>query len=47
MKPQYQIKIAVGKLLYIQIKSDLYKVFDEDNNYMGLAYEPGQSVFVK
>ena len=47
MKSQYQIKIAVGKLLYIQIKSGLYKVFDEDNNYMGLAYEPGQSVFVK
>lgn len=32
-------------MTYVQVKFDLYKVFDCENNYLGLASGVGQSVF--
>ena len=40
-----KIKKIVGSMTYIQIKFDLYKVFDCQNNYVGLASGIGQSIF--
>jgi hypothetical protein len=45
MKPTYKIKIAVGTMTYIKVKMDIYKVFDCENNYVGIANGVGQPIF--
>ena len=42
---RHKIKTIIGSMTYIQIKFDLYKVFDCENNYVGLSSGIGQSVF--
>lgn len=41
----HKYKIKVGSMTYIKVKFDLYKVFDCENNYVGLASGIGQSIF--
>ena len=41
----HKIKHIVGSMTYIQIKFDLYKVFDCENKYVGLASNIGQPIF--
>ena len=45
MKATYKHIFIVGTTTYIKVKSDLYKVFDCDNNYLGLANGVGYPVF--
>ena len=40
-----KIKTIIGSMTYVQIKFDLYKVFDCKNNYVGLASDIGQPIF--
>lgn len=40
-----KIKTIIGSMTYIQIKFGLYKVFDCENNYIGLASDVGQPIF--
>jgi hypothetical protein len=47
MKPTHKIKIAVGSITYVKIKVDLYKVYDCENNYLGLASDVGQPIFTR
>ena len=42
----YKHKFIVGSITYVKIKFDLYKVFDCEDNYLGLANGVGLPVFV-
>jgi hypothetical protein len=38
-------KYAIGSMTYIQIKFDLYRVYDSQGGYCGLASSVGGRVF--
>lgn len=42
---KHKIKIVSGSKIYIQIKFDLFKVFDKNNNYLGLTSKVGETIF--
>lgn len=41
----HKVKVSVGSMIYVQVKYDLYKVFDCQNNYVGLASGVGEKIF--
>ena len=41
----HKIKIVSDSKIYIQIKFDLFKVFDKNNNYLGLTSKVGEAIF--
>lgn len=42
---KHKIKIVSDSKIYIQIKFDLFKVFDKNNNYLGLTSKIGETIF--
>ena len=45
MKTTHKIKIAVRALTYVQIRFDLYKVFNSENKHIGFANGIGGELF--
>ena len=42
---KHKIKIVLDSKIYIQIKFDLFEVFDKNNNYLGLTSKVGATIF--
>jgi hypothetical protein len=47
MRRLHKVRVAVGSMIYVQIKHDLFKVFDCQNNYVGLANGIGEKIFCR
>lgn len=45
MGTRHKVRVVVGTMIYVQIKFDLYKVFDVHNNYVGMASGIGEKIF--
>jgi hypothetical protein len=45
MGTRHKVRVAVGSMIYVQVKFDLYKVFDVYNNYIGMASGIGEKIF--
>jgi hypothetical protein len=45
MGTTHKIRVAVGSMIYVKVRFDLYKVFDCCNNYVGMARGVGENIF--
>lgn len=46
MKMTHKHKIIIGSLTFIKIKCDLYKVYDSQGLYCGIAYDINGSIII-